>query len=349
MSDSPLHPLTAELLEWYRRHARDLPWRRRPEPYATWLSEVILQQTRVEQGTAYWHRFMEVFPTVQDLAGAHADTVMAQWKGLGYYSRARNLQRAAQHIVTEFNGRLPVLAEEWRALPGIGPYTAAAIASICHGEPIPVVDGNVQRVLSRLFDIADPVDRKPGRAAITLASEALLDREDPGTSNQAWMEIGALVCTPRAPRCSDCPLRQGCMSHRRGTVLDRPVKQPKRKALPVEVDFSVPIRHAPGKGWQWWVERRPETGIWAQLESFPCTIRPMAEPSLTSRDRSMDFGPVEHILTHRHMTAWFSSMDPGAALSVAEGRWVDVLDGEANWPRLIEKVLPELRAWIVKN
>ena len=199
---------------------------------------------------------------------------MALWKGLGYYSRARNLQKAAQIIVNENGGELPQNAKEWAALPGIGPYTAAAISSICFGEPVAVVDGNVQRVMSRLFDIEHAVDRKEGKESVQEACDLLLDATDPGSSNQAWMELGALVCAPRSPLCGECPLSDGCLAYERNTVLQRPVKQPKKAALPVEVGFSIALRKEQNGPLQWWVERRPDSGIWSQLEAFPCTMTP---------------------------------------------------------------------------
>ena len=300
---------------------------------------------------------MAAFPTVQDLAAAKTDQVMALWKGLGYYSRARNLQKAAQIIVNENGGELPQNATEWAALPGIGPYTAAAISSICYGEPVAVVDGNVQRVMSRLFDIEHAVDRKEGKKSVQEACDLLLDATDPGSSNQAWMELGALVCAPRSPLCGECPLSDGCLAYERNTVLQRPVKQPKKAALPVEVGFSIALRKEQNGPLQWWVERRPDSGIWSQLEAFPCRMTPQRlgeEADINmglfgnqSPERQM-FGPVKHILTHRRMTAWFS-IEPHFSPPKTGGRWVDVESGEANWPRLIDKVLPELRAWIVKN
>lgn len=348
----PLHPLTALLLDWYDLNARPLPWREDPEPYATWLSEVILQQTRVDQGTAYWKRFMAAFPTVQDLAAADTDAVMAIWKGLGYYSRARNLHKAAHIIAEERAGKLPQNATDWASLPGIGPYTAAAISSICFDEAVPVVDGNVQRVVSRLFDIEDAVDRKKGKAAVDTACQALIDTRNPGKSNQAWMELGALVCAPRSPRCGECPVAEGCLARQRGTVLDRPVKQPKKAPQAVDVVFSVHLRTGPSGDQQWWVERRPESGIWSQLESFPCTMDMRApgaeEVKGAVPDRPERFGPVAHILTHRKMTAWFEVATDAAPPSNG-GRWVDCMEGSANWPRLIDKVLPELRGWIGKK
>ena len=339
----PLHPLTRELLSWYRKNARDLPWRAAPEPYSTWLSEVILQQTRVAQGTAYWERFLAAFPTVTDLAAAPTEEVMSLWKGLGYYSRARNLHLAAQRIVSERNGALPVKAAEWAALPGIGPYTAAAIASICHGEAVPVIDGNVQRVISRLFDIENPVDRKTGRKAIEAFCAELVAVEAPGDSNQGWMELGALVCTPKSPDCAHCPLADACLARERGTQMQRPVKQPKKAPQEVDVRFWIPMRKDPSGHWEWWVETRPEKGIWSQLEAFPCEMGPKSD-----RTHPGAFGPVQHILTHRRMTAWFNAGEEQQVKS-GNGRWISVEHGEANWPRIIDKVLPELREWIVKN
>jgi len=344
-----LHPLTRQLLEWYGLHARPLPWRESPRPYATWLSEVILQQTRVETGTAYWHRFLEQYPTVKDLAEAPIESVMRSWKGLGYYSRARNLHAAAKAVMEERGGALPIRAAEWRALPGIGEYTAAAIASICHGEAVPVVDGNVQRVLSRLFDIADPVDRKSGREAIRTWSEVLVSEADPGASNQAWMELGAMVCKPRNPACPDCPLREACLARERHTWAERPVKQPKKKQVAMTVDFDVAVRMV-DSGWEWWVERRPDRGIWGGLESFPATL---TEGAGRDRDPESVWGPVDHILTHRRLTGWFHLHTGDAALDLARqhprGSWVPLEDADRAWPRMVDKVLPELRAWAVKN
>lgn len=300
---------------------------------------------------------MVAFPTVEDLASAETDQVMALWKGLGYYSRARNLHNAARIIVNENAGILPKNATEWVALPGIGPYTAAAISSICYGEAVPVVDGNVQRVMSRLFDIEEAVDRKAGKQSVDEACQLLLDPTDPGTSNQAWMELGALICAPKAPLCTQCPLMDGCLAHERKTVLQRPVKQPKKAALAVEVLFSIALRQKPGARLEWWVERRPDKGIWSQLEAFPCAMTPLSPEKEAAVNTGLfaqqgrnaaRFGPVKHILTHRRMTAYFQvaqHLEP----PTLPGRWVDVASGDANWPRLIDKVLPELRAWIVKN
>lgn len=344
------HPLTQMLLAWYQTHARPLPWRDAPEPYATWLSEVILQQTQVATGTAYWHRFLEHYPTVEDLASAPIESVMGLWKGLGYYSRARNLHAAARSVVHDRRGELPILAKDWQQLPGVGEYTAAAIASICHGEPVPVVDGNVQRVLARLFDILDPVDRKAGRDAIRSWSEALISHADPGSSNQAWMELGATVCKPKNPQCSECPVQVGCLARKRDTWSERPVKQAKKPPVAMTVLFLVSLRHHKG-AWEWWVERRPERGIWGGLECFPATMKEETAP--TAWNGKAALGPFEHALTHRKLTGWFV-LDAGAHIAPdgqekPNGEWVQLEDDGRAWPRMVEKALSELRAWAVKN
>lgn len=336
---STAHPITERLLGWYAEHARPLPWRVAPEAYATWLSEVILQQTRVNTGTAYWHRFLEAFPSVHDLAAASPEDVMALWKGLGYYSRARNLHAAARHIVSELNGDLPRDSEGWRALPGIGPYTAAAISSICFSEPVPVIDGNVQRVLSRLFDVSDPVDRKAGKTALETAASELVHPDRPGDSNQAWMELGALVCKPKNPLCAQCPLAEDCLARKNGSTSERPVKQAKKAAVEVQVLFDIRLHLAEDGTLLWWVERRPDTGIWGGLECFPVQ---MTEGHQTPSRLDL-WGPVRHILTHRKMTAWFSfTLEPEASMS-GSGQWIPVADGDRTWPRLIAKVLNGLQ------
>lgn len=204
-----LRALRRALLSWYDENRRDLPWRREPDPYRVWVSEIMLQQTRVAAVLDHYARWMERFPTVFELAKAREQTVLALWSGLGYYHRARRLHQAAKVIVRERGGQLPQTAEGWRELPGIGRYTAAAIASIAFCEPVAVVDGNVQRVLDRLLG------RQESREVHWRRAEALLDLERPGDFNQAMMELGATVCTPRAPQCLVCPLVSWCAT--RGT------------------------------------------------------------------------------------------------------------------------------------
>ncbi len=250
---------------WYRRSARVLPWRETSDPYRVWLAEIILQQTRVVQGLPYYERFLKKFPTVHHLASAPLDDVLKCWEGLGYYTRARNLHRCAKAIVEQHGGSFPGTAEALQLLPGIGRYTAAAIASIAFHEPVAVLDGNVIRVISRWFDLADNVDLPTTRENLwQIASELLPRRGDPGIHNQAMMELGARICTYRAPQCDTCPVRRYCLALAAGTVADRPVRDEK-KPLP-HYQIVVAIIHKNGR---YLVGRRPEKGMLGGLWEFP--------------------------------------------------------------------------------
>jgi A/G-specific adenine glycosylase len=223
LTPAALRNLRRSLLAWYDQTRRELPWRRDADPYRVWVSEIMLQQTRVAAVLDHYARFLQKFPAVQNLAAAREASVLAVWSGLGYYHRARRLHQAAKVIARQRGGRFPHTAEAWRELPGIGRYTAAAIASIAFGESVAVVDGNVERVLKRMFGVAE------GREAAWQRAESLLDRDRPGDFNQAMMELGATVCTPRAPQCPVCPLHKWCMS--RGANPVRPQPARKRKQL----------------------------------------------------------------------------------------------------------------------
>lgn len=225
------------LLAWFEKHRRDLPWRRTSDPYAIWLSEVMLQQTQVDRVIPYWERFLAALPTVRALAEAPEAQVLGLWSGLGYYSRARNLHRAAKAVVTEHGGELPRSVEALLELPGFGRYTAGAVASIAHGLAAPIVDGNVARVLSRLLEI-DGVPQTPAREAqLWTAAEALVVGPAPGLLNQALMELGALICTPSSPTCLLCPVREHCGALAHGRVDELPPPKPRaaRKALELAV------------------------------------------------------------------------------------------------------------------
>lgn len=213
------------LLAWFAREGRDLPWRHTRDPYRIWLSEVILQQTRVAQGMDYYLRFTERFPDVVALAAAPEDEVLKLWQGLGYYSRARNLHAAARQVVTQFGGQFPTTYAAVRSLRGVGEYTAAAVCSIAYGMPYAVLDGNVFRFLSRLFDVDTAVDSTEGKRAFAALAQSQLDVNEPGRYNQAIMDFGALQCTPTQPRCGDCPLSDRCLALAAGSVALRPVKQ----------------------------------------------------------------------------------------------------------------------------
>jgi len=223
LNSRELRGLRRSLLDWYDVHRRDLPWRRDADPYRVWVSEIMLQQTRVAAVFDHYARWMERFPTVQALASAREQSVLALWSGLGYYHRARRLHQAAKVIARERKGEFPRTAESWRELPGIGRYTAAAIASIAYGESVAVVDGNVERVLDRLFGRAE------GREAEWQRAEALIDRSRPGDFNQAMMELGATICTPRSPQCLVCPLMPWCAT--RGADTPKPQAARKRKQI----------------------------------------------------------------------------------------------------------------------
>lgn len=233
--------LAAALLRWYRRAGRDLPFRRTCDPWAIWVAETVLQQTTVAAGVPRWERFLGRFPTVAALAAAGEREVLAEWSGLGYYARARNLHRAAR-LLASGGGGVPRTYEELAALPGVGPYTAAAVASIAFGVPVPLVDGNVARVLARLLAI--PGDGRSGDSgrAVREAAGALLDRRRPGDHNQALMELGALVCLPRAPRCGECPLARRCRARATGLAGAFPAPRPRKAAVKVRLAAGVARR-----------------------------------------------------------------------------------------------------------
>lgn len=216
-----------DIIEWYHENRRNLPWRETKDPYRIWLSEVILQQTRVNQGLPYYERFVEAFPTVIDLANAPEDSVLRLWQGLGYYSRARNLHRCAKMVRETYNGLFPSTYDELLALPGIGSYTAAAIASIAFNQKVAVVDGNVYRVLARLFGVATDISSTDGKKQFSKLANDLISTDHPGDHNQAVMEFGATHCTPMQPRCPTCPFVKKCVAYSRGIVDQLPVKERK--------------------------------------------------------------------------------------------------------------------------
>ncbi|GMW00800.1 MAG: A/G-specific adenine glycosylase [Candidatus Hydrogenedentota bacterium] len=256
--------LRRKLLAWYRREARTLPWRGTKDPYSVWLSEVIFQQTRIEQGTPYFERFIARFPTVQSLADAREDDVLKLWEGLGYYSRARNLHRASKIIAYERHGRFPSSAAEWLEIPGVGRYTAGAIASIAYSERTPVVDGNVIRVLTRLHDIDTPADSSGTIETLWRLAGDLVPVRNPGDFNQALMELGSNVCTPRAPVCGDCPVASHCKARARGVQLERPVRREKKP--PPHYDMVAAVIVSEGK---YFIAKRPPNGLLGGLWEFP--------------------------------------------------------------------------------
>ena len=302
------------LINWFAENRRDLPWRHNPTPYQVWLSEIILQQTRVNQGWDYYLRFVEKWPTVNDLANATEEEVLKMWQGLGYYSRARNLHQCAKQIVEQHGGQFPADFEKLKQLKGIGDYTAAAIASIAFDLPHAVVDGNVYRVLSRLFDIDTPININEGQTVFAKIADDLLNREQPGLHNQAMMEFGALQCTPKNPNCLLCPLQAQCLAFANQTVMQRPVKLQKLKVTTRY--FNYLIFRIEGNVY---LHKRSGNDIWKNLYDFPCieSENPMTVEEVIASEKfqqlieNKSFTIIKtsptftHKLTHRTIIAQF--------------------------------------------
>ena len=257
--------ITKLLINWYNENKRPLPWRETANPYFIWLSEVIMQQTRVNQGIGYYYRFAETFPDIAALAEAEEFEVLKLWQGLGYYSRARNLHHTAKYIHTQLHDKFPGNYSELLKLKGIGSYTAAAIASISYNEPVAVVDGNVARVLSRLFMVGNSPQSTLGSKQLKELANEILDKNRPGNSNQALMELGALVCTPRNPACENCPLIGFCEAYKKNEVFRFPLSEKKAEVKTVYFNYlvlqnneNIILRH------------RTSKGIWKNLYDFPC-------------------------------------------------------------------------------
>ena len=323
-----LERLRDDLIAWFARHQRDLPWRRRRDAYAVWLSEVMLQQTQVVTVVPYFERFLARFPTVADLAAAPLDEVLSMWSGLGYYARARNLHRAAQVMARD---GIPASAAALRALPGLGPYTAAAIATFAFGEAVPVLDGNVARVLCRLeaLELADDQNHPVLKAR----AEAFLDRARPGPFNEAMMELGALVCVPGDPRCLVCPVAAHCRARASGDERRLPLPRVRLDKKPLRLACAV-VRD----GARLLLIRRAEKGLFGGLWELPSVeLGPgddaraaLARLGLVTLDER-PLGAVKRTLTHRLLSLelWPCGLVRGAALA-AEGRFV----APGEWPSL---------------
>jgi A/G-specific adenine glycosylase len=301
--------LHVRLLSWYRINHRKLPWREHPHPYAVWVSEIMLQQTRVETVIPYFNRWMARFPTIKSLAAASQREVLALWEGLGYYSRARNTHLAAQIIMEELNGRLPADAAALEGLPGIGRYTAAAIASIAFGHDIAALDGNVRRVYARLFDVEDMLGSPASEKRFRELATAYLPSGHAGDYNQALMDLGATVCTPKTPHCDRCPLAELCLANARGLQADRPVRKPKQ-AVPHHLVTAAVIR----RGGDVLIAQRPQDGLLGGLWEFPGGKVEQGEDLVTGLRREIreeldveieiigSLGVYEHAYTHFRVT-----------------------------------------------
>jgi A/G-specific adenine glycosylase len=260
---------TLEILHWYSENKRPLPWRKTCDPYCIWVSEIIHQQTRVGQGTGYYHRFMETFPTIHHLASAPEEAILNVWQGLGYYSRARNMHSAAKEIVSIYNGKFPDNYEQLKTLKGVGPYTAAAISSIAFNEPCPVVDGNVLRFFSRLFGVLTPVDQQAGKKEIYDLALKFIEGASPGEYNQAIMEFGSLQCKPGVPDCSICPFQKVCYANLHGVAKDLPAKSKVTRQRTRYLNYLViSQRDSAGEG-SLYLRKRESKDIWKGLYDFP--------------------------------------------------------------------------------
>ena len=284
--------LARALAPWFLAHQRDLEWRHTRDPYAIWVSEVMLQQTRVDTVKSYWAPFMRRFPDLATLAAADEQQVLAAWSGLGYYRRARLLHAGAQHVHTQLGGRLPAAPEQLREIPGIGRYTAGAITSIAHDQPAALVDGNVARVLSRLQAIREPKQQGADAAGHWTLAQQIVEAGSPRVLAQALMELGATVCTPQQPRCDACPVRPHCHAHARGLVDQIPA--PKLRAASPQQDlWAVGLR----KAGRLLLTRRPDAGLLAGMWCLPLLERPPAPPEAPH-------DPIKHVFTHRVWMLW---------------------------------------------
>lgn len=264
-SQETIDQFQIQFLAWYHRYKRNLPWRVNQDPYRIWISEIMLQQTRVDTVIDYYYRFMEKFPTIEQLAAAPEEELLKMWEGLGYYSRARNIQAAAKQIMERHQGQFPNTVEEISQLKGIGPYTTGAIASIAFGLPEPAIDGNIMRVVSRLFCITDDIAKPSSRKVFDHYTRAILSPEEPGEMNQAFMDLGSAICTPKNPECEACPLQAFCQAYQEGNMTDFPVKT--KKAKPKDVYyFAAAIENEQG---EFWFEQREDQGLLAKMWHFP--------------------------------------------------------------------------------
>jgi len=325
--------LARRLLAWYRRHGRTLPWRGHADPYAVWVSEIMLQQTRVESVIPYFERWMGRFPDVNSLARASEQDVLNAWEGLGYYSRARNLHKAAGIVTDEYSGQLPGDVDALRRLPGIGRYTAAAIASMAFGLDVPTLDGNLRRVLARLFDVSQPADSPAGEARLWELAAAHLPKGRAGDYNQALMDLGATICLPKNPRCPVCPLTEICRARRLGIQEKRPVLKPKKPTPHYVHAAGVIIRNG-----RVLLAKRPSAGLLGGMWEFP-NGRVQGDPArglakalrggyrLSVRG-SEALGVIRHAYTHFRVTVHAFRAELLAGAKTGELKWVRIVELE---------------------
>lgn len=336
------------LIKWYKIHKRDLPWRDTKDPYKIWLSEIILQQTQVVQGLAYYHKFINTYPTVKDLAAASQDDVLKNWQGLGYYSRARNLHETAKKLVHDFKGEFPKSYEEIISLKGIGSYTAAAIASFSYNLPHAVVDGNVYRVLSRVFGIKTPINSTEGKKQFQQLADELLLKKQAALYNQAIMEFGSQQCKPVNPNCDYCVLREKCFAFAKDKVSALPVKINKTKIKDRYLNYFF-IEY---KNKEVYVQQRTGKDIWEGLyelflietdheASVDKLIKNKELLALLGKTYTITGSPykTKHILSHQHLHATFYIIKSSGSFSKKTGTINAKNLHDLAWPRLIDKFL----------
>lgn len=324
------------IISWFQENGRALPWRETKDPYAIWLSEIILQQTRIAQGWEYWERFMAQYPKVEELAAASEDEVLRLWQGLGYYSRARNLHAAAKQIVAL--GKFPDTLEDIKALKGVGDYTAAAIGSFAFDIPAAVVDGNVYRVLSRYFGIDTPINSTQGKKEFAALAQSLIPASDAAAYNQGMMDFGAIQCTPQSPKCLLCPLAETCVALREGRVEELPVKLKTLKVQTRRLNY-IYIRcngeiaiHRRGEGDIW-------QGLWEPYNVSDLSALPTFDAPLVLKAKD-----VKHVLTHRILLADFYLLETKMRPLLPDDYiWIKESEiSEYGIPRLIEILLEKL-------
>lgn len=344
----------ALLLQWKSSNPRPLPWKGERDPYLVWLSEIILQQTRVDQGMAYFERFRERFPDLRSLAGAADDEVFKLWEGLGYYSRARNMLQTARYIAGEKGGVFPDTFEGLKALKGVGPYTAAAIASFAFGLPHAVVDGNVYRVLSRVFGIGTPVDSAEGKKEFGKLAQQLLDSSDPGGYNQAIMDFGAIQCKPAAPLCGSCPMRETCVAFQQKRVKELPVKSRKLNRKTRYFQYLL-LSHND----RLLLRKRTGKDIWQNLYDFPLVETAGLETELDQIQSSPVWNqlaansgarlssrsrPFQQALTHQRIIAQFWEFELETPWNNYNGDYV-----EQERKNLYKFAFPKIVDWYLKD
>jgi len=342
--------VSQQLGKWYNIYKRILPWREHPNPYHIWLSEIILQQTRMNQGLKYYLRFIEKFPTIQVLASSSVEDVLIQWQGLGYYARARNLHKAANCIVHDFKGQFPEDYNAIRQLPGVGEYTAAAIASLAFNMSYPAIDGNVYRVLARLFGIYTPIHSSMAKKDFYQAAMEIMDYTNPGKHNQSMIELGALICLPKKPNCKECPIAEACYAFQKKITDELPVRKKKQKL--VDRYFYYLVIH---KGNMLYIKQRGPDDIWAMLYDFPLIETKKVIPisqlfkneswvniflDVTPKVKNFS-GEYIHKLSHQVLHTWFLEIEIHTSPSIHALEISDQELDEYPFPELIRRYLKD--------